>query len=172
MTQKISRNSKGQFVKGQSGNNKGRPLGRRENWSHISKILDQPVPVRRADGAYENLDRLEVAYLALCKKALGGEKKSLFKALDIMLKVTPPDEPSIQSGFVEPDFGDLPLPVKLLFVLADNTHILPKNMSPLMALGAISKNPDKSDPDIQKIYEALSKGPAETRLRSDLSVVE
>lgn len=80
---------KGRFQKGQSGNPRGRPKGRKNGWRRITEILSQRVTVRRPDGGCENLEMLEISFLALCKRALNGDRQALFKALEIMELVTP-----------------------------------------------------------------------------------
>ena len=134
MEKETKRNRNGQFVSGQSGNPEGRPRGKRKNWDQISKLLSEPVPVRRPDGTYENLKRLDISFRALCSKALKGDNKSLFKALDIMQKLTPPDEAEPEhANFKEPDYGEIPV----LGEIMEIRHELPKDMAPIDLLGIV-----------------------------------
>ncbi len=87
------RDSRGRWLPNSSGNPKGRPPGRKRNWAAIAAILNQPVPVRLADGTIEHVDALERSFKALCAKALKLDRKSLFEALEIMERVTPADDP-------------------------------------------------------------------------------
>lgn len=75
------------WQKGQSGNPKGRPKSRPEILADAAEILTQPISAKTANGKRVRLDGIEAAYLALCKKGLGGQKASLLEAIRIMLEV-------------------------------------------------------------------------------------
>jgi len=54
-----------------------------------AQILTQPVDARGPDGRTIQLEAIEAAYLALCRKGLEGHKPSLLEAIRIMLEVGP-----------------------------------------------------------------------------------
>ena len=77
------------WQKGQSGNPKGRPKSKSEMVQDAAKILTKPIEARTPDGRTVQLDGIEAAYLALCKKGLTGHKTSLLEAIRMMLEVGP-----------------------------------------------------------------------------------
>jgi len=77
------------WQKGQSGNPKGRPRTKSEFMLEAAQILTQPVDARGPDGRTIQLEAIEAAYLALCRKGLKGHKPSLLEAIRIMLEVGP-----------------------------------------------------------------------------------
>jgi hypothetical protein len=78
-----------QFVKGQSGNPKGRPKTRSDLIKDAAAILSEPVSARAANGKSVKLDGYEAAYFAMCKNGLEGNVPSLLSAIKIMLDVQP-----------------------------------------------------------------------------------
>lgn len=79
----------GRWQKGQSGNPKGRPKTKPEIMRDAAQILIEPVDARGPDGSKLQLEALEAAYLALCRKGLKGHKPSLLEAIRIMMDVGP-----------------------------------------------------------------------------------
>jgi Family of unknown function (DUF5681) len=75
---------------GQSGNPRGRPRNAgRDLLAEAARILSEPVSATTADGKTVRFGGLEAAYLALCRKALKGDKAALYLAMDAMLQLVP-----------------------------------------------------------------------------------
>ncbi len=77
------------WKKGQSGNPRGRPKSKQENFERYSEILSEPVNAKTSNGRTERLGSLEAAYLQQCRKALKGDKAALFSIVNAMLVVVP-----------------------------------------------------------------------------------
>ena len=78
-----------QFKPGQSGN----PAGRKPNTTILiersASILSEPVKTRDKAGRKRTFRMLEASYLALCKKALGGDRSALLDVMRTLLIVGP-----------------------------------------------------------------------------------
>lgn len=70
------------WKKGQSGNSRGRPKGSRSLDSFVSKLLLQPVVVRQGN-QQRHVSSLEAVFLALMKKAHGGDVRAITELLGL-----------------------------------------------------------------------------------------
>lgn len=77
------------WKKGQSGN----PSGKRKKTiaSHldVARFLSKPATAILPSGKKTEMDMMEAGYFNMCKKALEGDKNSLFNAMKIMLSTLP-----------------------------------------------------------------------------------
>ncbi len=69
-----------QFMKGQSGNPKGRPKGTRNFQTDVRSTLDEKVPIKK-DGKPRHVSTQEAALLRLREKALNGDARALDRLL-------------------------------------------------------------------------------------------
>jgi Family of unknown function (DUF5681) len=78
-----------QFKPGQSGNPAGRKAKSTLLIESSARILSVPVKTRGKTGRNQTLRMLEVSYLALCRKALGGDRSSLLVVMRTLLLIGP-----------------------------------------------------------------------------------
>jgi len=88
------------FKKGQSGNPKGRPKGRKSVGKIFSDALHRPIEVREADRV-RTMSKIEAVIEVTLNKALKGDHRSFAKLMDVADKLgiieLQPDE---QKNFV------------------------------------------------------------------------
>ena len=80
---------KSQFKPGQSGNPRGRKPKRQKLIEETAAILSECVTGRDRTGRKRSLRMLEASYLALCKKALDGDRSALLNVMRTLLLVGP-----------------------------------------------------------------------------------
>ena len=78
-----------QFKPGQSGNPAGRKPKTKVLVERSAAILSEPVKTRDKAGRKQTLRMLEASYLALCKKALTGDRSALLDVMRTLLIVGP-----------------------------------------------------------------------------------
>lgn len=78
-----------QFKPGQSGNPRGRKAKTTALIEESARILSEPVETRGKSGRKQTLRMLEASYLALCKKALTGNRAALLDVMRTLLIVGP-----------------------------------------------------------------------------------
>ncbi|MBI1236586.1 MAG: hypothetical protein GC188_07875 [Alphaproteobacteria bacterium] len=78
-----------QFKPGQSGNPRGRKAKTTALIEESARILSEPVKTRDKAGRKQTLRMLEASYLALCKKALTGNRAALLDVMRTLLLVGP-----------------------------------------------------------------------------------
>lgn len=78
-----------QFKPGQSGNPAGRKAKNTLLIERSAVILSEPVRTRDKSGRKQTLRMLEASYLALCKKALTGDRSALLDVMRTLLIVGP-----------------------------------------------------------------------------------
>jgi hypothetical protein len=77
------------FKPGQSGNPRGRKPKTTALIEQSAGILSEPVKTRDKAGRKQTLRMLEASYLALCKKALTGDRSALLDVMRTLLIVGP-----------------------------------------------------------------------------------
>ena len=77
------------FKPGQSGNPAGRKAKTTALIESSARILSEPVRTRDKAGRTQTLRMLEASYLALCKKALDGDRSALLNVMRTLLLVGP-----------------------------------------------------------------------------------
>jgi len=78
-----------QFKPGQSGNPRGRKPKTTALIEQSAGILSEPMRMRDKAGRTHTLRMLEVSYLALCRKALGGDRSALLDVMRTLVLVGP-----------------------------------------------------------------------------------
>lgn len=107
-----------QFPPGRSGNVSGGTKRQQKEERNLMALLDRPVPVR--DGGRETtMSPKEVTLRTLAQKAFAGDRKSLFRLVDLFLQ---------HDGFPASSHG------RVNFVLALSTERMPFPMALIMAL--------------------------------------
>ena len=71
-----------QFKKGQSGNPKGRPKGRRNAMTDVLDVLKAPVRVKE-NGRQKTVSTQHAVLLRLREKALGGDQRAINRVIDL-----------------------------------------------------------------------------------------
>lgn len=78
----------GQFEKGKSGNQKGRPKGSKSTAFIVKKVLDQKIGVRE-NGSTKRISLEEACYKKLADNALKGKTLDVIRFLNEISKVLP-----------------------------------------------------------------------------------
>ncbi|MER8918124.1 DUF5681 domain-containing protein [Mesorhizobium sp. M0761] len=81
------------FAKGQSGNPKGRPKGKKNIRTMISDTLFAPIPIQQ-NGRTTTVPALEAILLKMRNNALAGDYRSAVQALQLGMRAVEPDEAS------------------------------------------------------------------------------
>lgn len=85
-----------QFKPGQSGNPRGRRPKREVIVERAAELLSEPVRARDKSGRPRTIRMLEASYLALCRKALKGERQALIDVMRALLIVGPEVDNGLQ----------------------------------------------------------------------------
>jgi hypothetical protein len=88
-----------QFKKGQSGNPKGRPRGKRNMASLVSEVLAQKVTIT-ANGKRKRVSSETALLLRLREKALGGDLRALQIMLSLRVAHIPDAERTVDHGLM------------------------------------------------------------------------
>ncbi len=98
MSTKERRDFGTRFKKGQSGNPKGRPKGRKNNSSIVRDVLFKPIRINDGNGP-RSVPKIAAALEVCLNNALKGDLRALTKVLDVGERFNSfqpePDEPTI-----------------------------------------------------------------------------
>lgn len=78
------------FRKGQSGNPNGRPKKSKNLKTVLKEQMTEVIPVKK-NGKQVELTKQEAIVMAMIHKALNGDRTTLFKSLELVLKVIGPE---------------------------------------------------------------------------------
>ncbi|MGC2200544.1 MAG: DUF5681 domain-containing protein [Stellaceae bacterium] len=81
------------FKRGQSGNPKGRPAGRKNLSTVLSDALQQPVPVVE-NGRRKTITKLEAIVTQLVNRSAAGDPRATQQTLALAREVEPPTDAS------------------------------------------------------------------------------
>jgi len=94
--------SKTQFVKGKSGNPKGRPKGSRNLKTDLEEELQEVIGISER-GRKKHLSKQRVLIKTLTAKAIGGDAKALTTLLNFALKIIDPAAQPLGSTEISAD---------------------------------------------------------------------
>lgn len=83
--------SEHQFAKGQSGNPKGRPKGKKNIDTMLREALFAPIPIQ-INGKTTNVSALEAIVLKLRNNAIAGDYRSAVQAIQLAIRALQPEE--------------------------------------------------------------------------------
>jgi len=83
--------SEHQFAKGQSGNPKGRPKGKKNIDTMLREALFAPIPIQM-NGKTTNVSALEAIVLKLRNNAIAGDYRSAVQAIQLAIRALQPEE--------------------------------------------------------------------------------
>lgn len=96
------------FKKGQSGNPKGRPKGRRvaDPGQFIAKLLEEPMQVTDASGRQRSIPRIEAVLRAQFGSAINGDGAAQRALMKLWLALTPESKLADRKVSFTFDFGN------------------------------------------------------------------
>ncbi|PBC08170.1 DUF5681 domain-containing protein [Mesorhizobium sp. WSM3859] len=83
--------SEHQFAKGQSGNPRGRPKGKKNIDTMLREALFAPIPIQM-NGKTTNVSALEAIVLKLRNNAIAGDYRSAVQAIQLAIRALQPEE--------------------------------------------------------------------------------
>lgn len=88
-----------QFTHGKSGNPKGRPKGRRNLKTDLTRLMEKRVQIRE-DGEQRYVSGLELMLLKLFEKAAKGDAKASTQIFNMLMKLEAKDPPKAEPAIV------------------------------------------------------------------------